>query len=98
MTKSNLAHTTAQTRFWHCYAVGAPIVFVTLAAGLHIADYLSFDMLFWMSIIMFGISSVIWWVWAALTIANLSIILQQTDDELIEILKEIRAIKDHINK
>jgi len=97
MNKNELDIINNQAKFWNLYAIGSPIALILFVAVLHLLDELFLEILFWVSIIVFGLSSVIWWTWAGVTIYKLTYTLKRADENFSVLLDEIRTIKQNIN-
>lgn len=97
MDKKDLNNIQQQAQLWNLYAIGSPTTLILFVIVLHVLDALSYDILFWSSIIVFGLSSVIWWAWAVVTIYKLTETLKQADENFTLILEEIREFKRSFN-
>lgn len=97
MNKDDLDSIQKQARLWNFYAIASPVTLIIFVIILHILDSLHYDILFWTSIFVFGISSVIWWAWAVVTIYKLSETLKKADENFVLILQEIREFKRAFN-
>jgi hypothetical protein len=96
--KKTLDKINKQTRLWSVYSIIAPLSVVIVIVLLHVLDSFSLDYLFWISIAVFGVTSIIWWAWAVTTIYHLTLTLKKADETFVEILHEIQAIKSNVQK
>lgn len=93
MDQKDLDKIQNQAKLWNLYSIGSPLLLIIFVLVLYIIDALHYDFLFWVCLFVFGLSSVIWWVWAVTTIIKLTNTLKQADENFLIILKEIQSLK-----
>jgi chromate transport protein ChrA len=96
--KTTLDKINKQSKFWSIYSIVAPLSVVIVIVLLYMLDRFSLDYIFWISIIVFGVTSIIWWAWAVTTIYHLTLTLKKADETFVEILHEIQEIKSNVQK
>jgi len=97
MDRKDLDKIQNQAKLWNLYSIGSPLLLIMFVIILHIFDALHYNFLFWVSIGVFGISSIVWWIWAVVTIMKLTDTLKKADENFVIILEEIKKIKININ-
>jgi chromate transport protein ChrA len=96
--KTALDKINKQSKFWSIYSIVAPLSVVIVIVLLYMLDRFSLDYIFWISIGLFGVTSIIWWAWAVTTIYHLTLTLKKADETFVEILHEIQEIKSNVQK
>lgn len=86
---------------WDVYARLTPTAFLLVSLFLILFDVISFDQAFYVGIVGFAITAVVWWWWAIFTIKYLvttlnraSANLQEVNNEVLLVTKEVRALKN----
>ena len=90
-----------QVEKWDVYARITPTVFLLTAILLIIFEIIDFETAFYVGLIGFAITAVVWWWWAIFTIKYLittlnraSKNLQDVNQEVLDITKEVKALKN----
>lgn len=91
----------SQAARWDIYAKISPPFFLVSAVILVIFDLIEFDTLFYVGIVMFGLTAVVWWFWSIFTIryiirnmAGATQDLKEVKKEIMEITSEVRDLKN----
>ena len=90
-----------QVERWDLYARLTPTIFLAVSLFLIVFDLIDFETAFYIGLVGFAFTAVIWWWWAIFTIKYLVTILnktskslQETSQEIIEISAEVKKLKD----
>ena len=90
-----------QAERWDLYAKITPPFFLALATLLIVFNIIDFDAIFYIGLIMFGLTGVVWWFWSIFTIryiiknmSNATNGLRAVRDELKSITTEVKDLRD----
>ena len=90
-----------QVERWDVYARLTPTAFLLASVLLIVFEIIDFETAFYVGIIGFAVTAVVWWWWSIYTVKYLittlnraSKNLQEVNQEVKEITQEIKALKD----
>ena len=83
-----------QALHWDRYAKLAPVLFALLIGGLVIAELIHIRWMFYIAIVLFGITAFVWWWWTLSTIIKLTVTLKQAELGLVQIESELQQIRE----
>jgi hypothetical protein len=90
-----------QVERWDVYARITPTVFLLVSIVLIVFEIIEFETAFFIGLLGFAITAVVWWWWAIFTIKYLIITLnrasknlKEVNQEVLEITKEVKALKN----
>ena len=90
-----------QVERWDVYARITPTVFLLASILLIVFGIIDFETAFYVGILGFAVTAVVWWWWAIFTIKYLittlnraSKNLQEVNQEVKEITQEVKALKN----
>ena len=90
-----------QVERWDVYARITPTVFLLASIVLIVFEIIEFETAFYIGLLGFAITSVVWWWWAIFTIKYLIITLhgasknlKEVNQEVLKITKEVKALKN----
>jgi hypothetical protein len=90
-----------QVEQWDVYARITPTIFLLISILLIIFEVINFETAFYVGLIGFAATAVVWWWWAIFTIKYLittlnraSKNLKEVNQEILDITKEVKALKD----
>ena len=90
-----------QVEQWDLYARLTPTIFLLGSLFLIVFKIIDFETVFYVGLVGFAFTAVIWWWWAIFTIKYLVTVLnrtsknlQETSKEIIDISAEVKKLKD----
>jgi len=87
-----------QVERWDLYARLTPTIFLVGSLFLIIFKIIDFETAFYVGLVGFAFTAVIWWWWAIFTIKYLVIVLNRTSKNLQDTAIEISQISTEIEK
>lgn len=91
----------AQVERWDLFARLMPTAFLLTSLVLILFDIIDFETAFYVGLVGFAVTAVVWWWWAIFTIRHLVITLNrasknlnEVNQEIIRATKEIEALKN----
>ena len=101
MDKNKNQQIAEQVERWDVYARITPTVFLLASILLIVFEIIDFETAFYVGIVGFAVTAVVWWWWSIFTVKYLittlnraSKNLQEVNQEVKEITQEIKALKD----
>tara|TARA_B110000503_G_scaffold131380_1_gene205898 strand:+ start:2653 stop:2958 length:306 start_codon:yes stop_codon:yes gene_type:complete len=85
-----------QVERWDLYARLTPTVFLLSSIILILFDIINFETAFYVGLIGFAITAVVWWWWAIFTIKYLITTLNRASKNLQEVNQEVKAITQEV--
>jgi hypothetical protein len=85
-----------QIHAWDLYAKVTPAIGFVALIVFWVSNLFSLDFLFYASLAVITVSSVVWWFWAIYTILYLISILKRTEADLEEVSQEMKKIKEDV--
>ena len=79
---------------WDLYAKIAPAVFLCVCFVLLLLDLLAFDIIFWIGMVLFAVTAVIWWFWTIFSIRFLVKMLSKASNGLLDVSQELKKVKE----
>lgn len=90
-----------QIRIWQMYSVFAPAMFLAVAGILTLIFGAKFEYLFWIGMVVFGVTCVAWWHWSLATMLNMLDVIKNADehfnrlnDQLVIMRRELLKISN----
>jgi hypothetical protein len=96
MKQFNLINIPRQAKYWDLFSRIVPIIFVIVASVYYFNQYTTIGILVWTGIILFGVTSLVWWWWTLFTIIKLFSVLNEAHEKFHSISNEISTLKEHI--
>jgi hypothetical protein len=87
---------TEQVERWDLYARLTPTVFLLSSIILILFDIIDFETAFYVGLVGFAITAVVWWWWAIFTIKYLITTLNRASKNLQEVNQEVKAITQEV--
>jgi len=87
---------TEQVERWDLYARLTPTAFLLSSIILIIFDIIDFETAFYVGLVGFAITAVVWWWWAIFTIKYLITTLNRASKNLQEVNQEVKAITQEV--
>jgi hypothetical protein len=87
---------TEQVERWDLYARLTPTVFLLSSIILILFDIIDFETAFYVGLVGFAITAVVWWWWATFTIKYLITTLNRASKNLQEVNQEVKAITQEV--
>ena len=87
-----------QVERWDLYARLTPTIFLVGSLFLIIFKIIDFETAFYVGLVGFAFTAVVWWWWAIFTIKYLVIVLNRTSKNLQDTAIEISQISTEIEK
>ena len=87
-----------QVERWDLYARLTPTVFLAGSILLIVFNIINFETAFYVGLVGFAFTAVVWWWWAIFTIKYLVTVLNRTSNNLQETSKEISEISAEVKK
>ena len=87
-----------QVERWDLYARLTPTIFLVGSLFLIVFKIIDFETAFYVGLVGFAFTAVIWWWWAIFTIKYLVTVLNRTSNNLQETSKEISEISAEVKK
>jgi len=85
-----------QVERWDLYARLTPTAFLLSSIILIIFDIIDFETAFYVGLVGFAITAVVWWWWAIFTIKYLITTLNRASKNLQEVNQEVKAITQEV--
>jgi len=82
-----------QVRRWIVYVTVAPPVFLLVGTTLLITDVIDFGIIFWIGVLILGISSFMWWIWVLYSIIKLAKYIRNAHTGIHTAIKELEEIR-----
>lgn len=79
---------------WDLYAKIAPALFLSVCFVLLLLDMIQFEIVFWIGIVLFAFTAVVWWFWTIFSIRFLVRMLSRASNGLLEVSTELKKIKE----
>jgi len=83
-----------QVERWDNFAKAAPVSFLFLSFVILIFDAARFETVFFLGMIFFSITAVIWWFWTIFNIRVLSRLFRKASMNLVEVSNDLKAIRE----
>lgn len=90
-----------QVERWDLFARLMPTAFLLTSLVLILFDIIDFETAFYVGLIGFAVTAVVWWWWAIFTIRHLVITLnrasknlKEVNQQVLDITKEVKALKN----
>jgi len=87
---------TEQVERWDLYARLTPTVFLLSSIILILFDIIDFETAFYVGLVGFAITAVVWWWWAIFTTKYLITTLNRASKNLQEVNQEVKAITQEV--
>jgi hypothetical protein len=87
-----------QVERWDLYARLTPTIFLVGSLLLIVFKIIDFETAFYVGLVGFALTAVVWWWWAIFTIKYLVIVLNRTSKNLQDTAIEISQISTEIEK
>jgi len=87
-----------QVERWDLYARLTPTIFLVGSMFLIVFKIIDFETAFYVGLVGFAFTAVVWWWWAIFTIKYLVTVLNRTSKNLQDTAKEITQISTEIEK
>jgi len=87
---------TEQVERWDLYARLTPTIFLLSSIILILFDIIDFETAFYVGLVGFAITAVVWWWWAIFTIKYLITTLNRASKNLQEVNQEVKAITQEV--
>ena len=87
-----------QVERWDLYARLTPTIFLVVSLFLIVFKIIDFETAFYIGLVGFAFTAVVWWWWAIFTIKYLVTVLNRTSNNLQETSKEISQINAEVKK
>lgn len=87
-----------QVERWDLYARLTPTIFLLASIILIVFGIIDFKTAFYVGIVGFAVTAVVWWWWAIFTIKYLVTVLNRTSKNLQETSKEISQISTEVKQ
>ena len=87
-----------QVERWDLYARLTPTAFLVTAITLIVFKIIEFDTVFYIGLVGFAFTAVVWWWWAIFTIKYLVTVLNRTSNNLQNAATEISQISTEVEK
>jgi len=81
-----------QVEKWDVYARLTPTVFLLISIMLIVFDVIDFETAFYVGLLGFALTAVVWWWWAIFTIRYLVITLNRASKNLGEVNREVKIV------
>jgi len=85
-----------QVERWDLYARLTPTIFLLSSIILILFDIIDFETAFYVGLVGFAITAVVWWWWAIFTIRYLITTLNRASKNLQEVNQEVKAITQEV--
>tara|TARA_B110000977_G_scaffold9243_1_gene12328 strand:+ start:5083 stop:5394 length:312 start_codon:yes stop_codon:yes gene_type:complete len=85
-----------QVERWDLYARLTPTIFLLSSIILILFDIIDFETAFYVGLVGFAITAVVWWWWAIFTIKYLITTLNRASKNLQEVNQEVKAITQEV--
>jgi hypothetical protein len=85
-----------QVELWDVFARLMPTVFLLTTIVLIISGVIDFETAFYVGLIGFAVTAVVWWWWAIFTIRYLLITLNRASKNLGEVNRDIKTVTTEI--
>ena len=85
-----------QVERWDIFARLMPTLFLITAATLIVFGVIDFETAFYIGLLVFAITAVVWWWWAIFTIKYLVITLNRASKNLGEVNREVKNVTTEI--
>ena len=82
-----------QVERWDIFAKVAPTFFLIVSFALLSVDLIDFDTVFYIGLVLFAITAVIWWWWTIISIRFLVHRLGRAGTGLIEVSNDLKSIR-----
>jgi hypothetical protein len=79
---------------WDLYAKIAPALFLFVCFGLLLLDLIQFEVVFWIGMVLFAFTAVVWWFWTIFSIRFLVKMLSKASNGLLEVSAELKKVKE----
>lgn len=87
-----------QVERWDMYARLTPTVFLVGSIFLIVFKIIDFETAFYVGLVGFGFTAVVWWWWAIFTIKYLVTVLNRTSKNLQDVVIEVSDVSTEIEK
>ena len=81
-----------QVEKWDVYARLTPTVFLLISIMLIVFNVIDFETAFYVGLLGFALTAVVWWWWAIFTIRYLVITLNRASKNLGEVNREVKIV------
>tara|TARA_B110000971_G_scaffold157984_1_gene161357 strand:+ start:2934 stop:3245 length:312 start_codon:yes stop_codon:yes gene_type:complete len=85
-----------QVERWDLYARLTPTIFLLSSIILILFDIIDFETAFYVGLVGFAITAVVWWWWAIFTIKYLITTLNRASKNLQEVNQEVKSITQEV--
>ena len=87
-----------QATWWDYFSRIVPLLFVIVSASFFFNHYTNLELLVWVGIIMFAVTSLIWWWWTLYNIYRLTKILDDSYENFVSVVEELSNLKDSLDE
>lgn len=87
-----------QVERWDLYARLTPTIFLVGSLFLIVFKIIDFETAFYVGLVGFGFTAVVWWWWAIFTIRYLVITLNKASNNLIEVNTDVKIITKELQE
>lgn len=88
----------SQIKKWQWYSITAPVGFLTVAGIVYFQYGTPFDNLFYLAVIVFSITCVVWWHWCLITMGTMLQIMSETDKHFSKVSNDLNLLAKTIEE
>lgn len=87
-----------QIKGWRIYSIIAPAIFAATSALLYVLLGAKFQTIFYIGLIVLGVTCISWWHWSLSTMVTMLAIMKDTDDHFEKVSNELENLRRTVGR